>query len=55
MHLVNHFWKIEGRDAFAMEYVPLLEDNPGVLNVTSFSSEQRFHLDGCINKQNVQF
>jgi hypothetical protein len=46
---------IARRYAFAREYRALLEDNSGVLNVTWFSDEAHFHLDGYINKQNVRF
>jgi hypothetical protein len=41
--------------ALAREYGTLLEDSPGVLNVTWFSDDARFHLDDYINKQNVLF
>jgi hypothetical protein len=33
----------------------LLEDNSGVLNVAWFSDEVHIHLDGYVNKQNIQF
>jgi hypothetical protein len=46
---------IARRYAFAREYVALLEDNPGVLDVTWFSDKAHFHFDGYINKQNVPF
>jgi hypothetical protein len=41
--------------AFASEYGALLEDNPGVLNVTWFSDEAHLHLDSYFNKKNVGF
>jgi hypothetical protein len=43
--------RIEGRNDFSKEYVALLEDNPGVLNVIWFYDEARFYSDRCINKQ----
>jgi hypothetical protein len=33
----------------------ILQDNTGILNVTWFPDETHFHLDGYINKKNVQF
>jgi hypothetical protein len=37
---------------FVKKYGALLEDNPGVMNV---SDEAHFHLNGYINMQNVRF
>jgi hypothetical protein len=39
----------------AKEYGALLEDNPGVLNVTWFSNEACFHLDGYIASKMSDF
>jgi hypothetical protein len=39
--------------ALAREYAALLEDSPGVLNVTWFSDEAHLHLNGYINEQRV--
>jgi hypothetical protein len=36
--------------AFAREYVALLKENPGVLNVIWFSNDAHFHLDDYLNK-----
>jgi hypothetical protein len=41
------------RHALTTEYEMLLEGNLGVLNVTWFSDEAHFRLDGYINKKNV--
>jgi hypothetical protein len=37
--------------AFANDYRALMEDNPGVLNVTRFSSEAHFHMDAYTETQ----
>jgi hypothetical protein len=41
--------------AFGRDYRALLEENLSVLNVTWFSNEAHFHLDGYVNNQNVRF
>jgi hypothetical protein len=43
--------RTEGRYDFSREYVALLEDNPGVLNVRRFFDKARFYFDRCIKKQ----
>jgi hypothetical protein len=40
--------------AFARKPRALQEDNTDTLNVIWYSNKAHFHLDGCINKQNVQ-
>jgi hypothetical protein len=47
--------EIARRYAFAKVYGTRMEDSPSVLNVTRFSDEAQFHLDGYINKKNVRF
>jgi hypothetical protein len=47
--------EIARRYAFARRHAVLLEDSSGVLNVTWFSDEAHFHLDGYVNKKNVRF
>jgi TPP-dependent pyruvate/acetoin dehydrogenase alpha subunit len=42
----NGCWKVHGA---------LPEKNPCVLNVTLYSYKAQFHLDGYVNKQDVQF
>jgi hypothetical protein len=41
--------------AIAREFEALLEDNPGILNVTWFSDGAHSHLDVSDNEQNIQF
>jgi hypothetical protein len=41
---------IARHSTFVREYGALLEDSLGVLNVTCFSNEARFHLDSYINR-----
>jgi hypothetical protein len=55
--IVGHLSKDRrvGRYAFAREYEGALEDTPAALNVTWFSVEVQFHLDGFISNQNVRF
>jgi hypothetical protein len=42
-------------NAIAREFEALLEDNPGILNVTWFSDGPHPHLDVSVNKQNIRF
>ena len=46
---------IDRRYNFSKEYGALLEENPNVVQVTWFSDEAHFHLNGYVNKQNTRF
>jgi hypothetical protein len=46
---------IARRYALAGEFGGVVEDTPSVLNITWFSVEAPFHLDGYISHQNVRY